>query len=334
MRKSRSLVVLAVLLVPIVALASFSWYIVSRPAEVRISVRLPIVDLDGVGAGTELQLDVQNLGQNPVELSFWVMWFAFVRDWEILEGAPVLDPGATQTYRIRVSNIQMAIPDGSRYIVKAFDRISGIYFRSEDLRLELEGSPPLRNSGLWYWSRNTQTGVLHPFAWGLDWAAGADDAVDIGPADASSGARLWLREGGGGTGPTLAVVHQAINASDLLRLRDTPVTLCWTFAIEYRDDPETGYPLTASGVQLFRGGKLAWFVLSRSTSGIVDLPNHRIFVVRADTDRGGCAPLPLGPMIDFIGGAPSEDSSFALFAVAWPKAPGEYHFAATTFVFG
>ncbi len=309
-------------------LASLSWYLLSRSSALLVRVEEPVYDVDQTGVGSVLRITLGNVGRTTVEPSFWVLWLPYSRVWDISVGPSFLDPGETAEYTIRVGNMYMGIPDGAVYLVKVFDRRSGLYFRSESSRLDLEGTPPIRNPGLRFWSAHAQSGAFQPFGWQLASHADAGDAVSANPADGVKGLRLNLQEDGTGGRPTLVQARQVLDAVDVLRLRNMNLTLCWEVAISFRDDREG--ILAASGLELAVEGRLAWMVFSPLTQGVVDLQDHRIFIVRASPDRPGCSRVPLGPMLDFVGEPPSGPMIFSLFGVAWPSFPGSMEFVVTS----
>lgn len=134
MAKRPSLTVLVIATGCAIVLASFGWYSVTRSVDLRISVRLPI---HGLNNATQLNVSVQNAGGGAVSPSFWVMWSPYPRMWKIESGPPALSPGERAEYTIGIPAYSAAVPDGELFIVKAFDPVSGIYFRSDPIRLNL-----------------------------------------------------------------------------------------------------------------------------------------------------------------------------------------------------
>ena len=317
--KRPSLTVLAIAAGCAVVLGSFAWYSVTRSVELRISVRLPVDDVDGVHAATQLVVTVWNAGGGAARPSFWVMWSPYPRMWTIESGPPTLPPGATAEYTIRSPLVSVAVPDGELFIVKVFDQVSGIYFRSETGRLNLTGSPPIANPDLQYWSKVAPRGVFQPFGWSLASRIEPGDSISVGPSNATRGARIVLHEDGNGSGPTLQSITQAVRAEDVPVLRTTSLALCWQQAFDFVTLPGTGFPLAAAGVELNSGNRQAWLVLSSSQNATIDLPTSRIFSVMAQTAGPGCAVLPLADMIDYLGGTSLETLYFSFFAAVWPR---------------
>lgn len=317
--KRPSLTVLAIVAGFAVVFASFAWYSVTRSVELRISVRLPVDDVDGVRAATQLVVTVRNAGDAAARPSFWVMWSPYPRMWTIESGPTSLFPGATGEYTIRSPAVSVAVPDGELFIIKVFDQVSGIYFRSETSRLNLTGSPPIVNPELQYWSKAAPSGVFQPFGWSPASKIEPGDSIAVGPSNGMRGARIVIYQDGNGTDPTLQYLNQAVRAGDIPVLRTASLALCWQQAFDFVTIPGTGYPLAAAGIELSSGSKQAWLVLSSSQNTTFDQPTLRIFSVMAQTATPGCAVLPLVDMIDYLGGASLQTLFFSFFAAVWPR---------------
>lgn len=334
MRRRPSPSAAILIVVACVLAATFSWYAVAHSSVLQVSVLQPVHDVDGIGVGSQLMVQVRNVGTTRVEPTFWVMWSVFVRSWDAEGGPQILMPGITAVYTIHAPYAQMSIPNGGLYIVKVLDRISGIYFRSDLLRLQLSGRPPILNPGLGFWSRDTQTGVLQPFGWSFESQFGPGDEGSVTSATGSSGARIWLHKSDNGTSPSFVQARQEIQADDILRLRTTLISLCWAQAVNYTPQPSTGYPLAASGVQLNGDGRTASLVLSRTLNTEINFANQTILVARAAIDQPGCILLPFEQLIDSLGGSALSSMTFILFAAAWPNVPGDYIFTVTSLSLG
>ena len=317
--KRPSLTVLAIAAGCAVVLASFAWYSVTRSVELRISVRLPVDDVDGVRAATQLVVTVRNAGDGAARPSFWVMWSLYPRMWPIESGPPTLPPGATAEYTIRSPLVSAAVPDGELFIVKVFDQVSGIYFRSEPVRLNLTESPPIANSELRYWSKVAPSGGFQPFGWSVGSRIEPGDSIYVGPSNGTRGARIVLHEDGGGSVPSYQSITQTVRAEDVPVLTTTSLALCWQQAFDFVAEPGSGFPMAGAGIELASEDRLAWLVLSSSQNVTVDLPTERIFSVMAQTSGPGCAVLPLADMIDYLGGTSLETLRFSFLAAVWPR---------------
>ncbi len=321
------LVILGTLLVVVSVLAiTFSMYSLVRTAAAHISVQVPVVDVDGIGVASVLLVDVQNIGTSQMEPSFWVVWSVYVRNWAVESGPRILAAGASAMYTIRAPSPEAAVPNGTLYIVKILDRVSGVYFRSETSRLDVVGSPPIRNAQFQFWSRSSQNGRFQPFGWSMDAGIGPGDAASASPASGSGGVRLALFQNGEGGGLTWVHLLQDLGTRDIARLRNASLSLCWTVAFEFVRDPASGFPMAASGVELSAGGRLAWFVVSSSFQGVVDLPTQRIFVVRAAIDRPACAVVPVSEMQAYLGAQASNSMTLLVLAAAGPAVAGNFVF--------
>lgn len=319
MAKRPSLTVLAIAAGCAVVLASIGWYSVTRSVDLRVSVRSPVDDVDGVRAATQLMVTVRNTGAVVARPSFWVVWSPYPRMWTIESGPATLSPGATGEYAIRSPLVSAAVPEGELFIVKVFDQVSGIYFRSETGRLNLTGSPPIANPDLQYWSKVAPLGVFQPFGWSLASKIEPGDSISVGPSNGTHGARIVIYQDGNGSEPTLQYMNQAVRAGDVPVLRTTSLALCWRQAFDFVTLPGTGYPLAAAGIELSSGTRLAWLVLSNSQNATIDHPTMRIYSVMAQTAVPGCAALPLADMVDYLGGTSLETLYFSCFAAIWPR---------------
>jgi len=316
----------------LVLVGSFSWYSLTSTSALVVTVDAPVIDVDGVGAATQLNVTIRNAGGAPAEPTFWVMWSPFVRNWGIVTGDRALPAGATSHYTIRTGDVRVSVPEGAMYTVKVLDQASGTYFRSDLQRLILIGTPPLRNPDLRLWSRDLQAGSREPFGWDIQWGVAPGDSASATPTASGSGAAIELHEDGTGSSQTWLHIQQPVTQADLLRLRDATVTLCWSRAVDYVQD-SVGGPIAVSGIELIGGGRRAWMAVSSTENLTYDLPGHRIFVVRANVNGTDCHSVPLREMIDFVG-TEAGDTLFILFAAAWPDSPGTYAFTLSSLALG
>jgi len=255
------------------------------------------------------------------------MWSAFVQMWDVVKGALPLASGSAGNYTIRVSTIQMAIPDGAPFIVKVYDPDTATYYRSASAEFRLVGTKPVRNPGLFFWSRDFDTGIYHPFGWTFVTSGGDENGLRIAPQAAGSGVDEFLLERGNGSNSSFIHLQQQLSVEDLSRLRSIGLSLCWQHAVDYRSDLASGNPLAASGLELFGGDRLAWFVLSSAGAGTYDRPGQRIFATLADPARSGCSSVPIREMIEFVTGTSQGTASLIIFVAAWPSASGDYQFS-------
>jgi len=313
--------------VSLVISGSLLWFDLAAPRSINIDVELPAYDVDRLGVGTQLNVTIINESPRPITPTFWVMWSAFVQTWDVVKGTLPLASGSKGNYTIRVSTIQMAIPDGAPFIVKVYDLDTATYYRSASAEFRLLGAKPIRNPGLFFWSTDLGTGVYHPFGWTLVTSGGDENSLRTEPQAAGSGVDESLLERGTGVDSSFIHLQQGISLVDLSRLRLTGLSLCWRHAVDYQFDPTSGNPRAASGLELFGGDRLAWFVLSSAGTVTYDRPGQRIFATLADPARTGCASVPIREMIDFVTATSQGPISLIVFVAAWPTAPGEYEFS-------
>jgi hypothetical protein len=313
----------------VVISGSLLWFDLAAPKLVRIDVELPAYDVDHLGVGTQLNVTVVNEGSRSITPSFWVMWSAFVRMWVAINGPMSLASGSGANYTIRVSTIQMAIPDGAPFIVKVYDPDTATYYRSASAAFRLWGTKPIRNPGLFFWSRDFDTGVNYPLGWTLVTSGGDSGGLRIAPQNARGGVDESLLEAGNGANSSFIHLEQQLSALDLSKLRSIDLSLCWQRAVDYRSDPGSGNPLAASGLELFGGDRLAWFVLSSRGTATYDRQGQRIFATYADPTMASCSSVPIRDMIDFATATSEGPAFLIIFLAAWPSAPGIYQFSVT-----
>jgi hypothetical protein len=313
--------------VVIVISGSLLWLGLAVPRSVHVDVELPVYDVDRLGVGTQLNVTLFNEGPRPVAPSFWVMWSAFVQRWDVLSGPIALASGSRANYTIRALTIHMGIPGGALFVVKVYDPDTSTYYRSASAELRLSGTKPVQNPSLSFWSRDLDTGVYHPFGWTLVTSDGGDDNLRIAPQASGAGVDESLIEGGSGSNSSFIHLQQEVSAADLHLLRSIGLMICWQRAVDYRSDPTSGNPLAASGLEMFGGGKLAWFVPSSAATVTYDRPGHRIFATQADPAKAGCFSVPIREMIDFVTPIIQGPAFLIVFVAAWPSAPGDYQFS-------
>jgi hypothetical protein len=313
--------------VVIVISGSLLWLGLAVPRSVHVDVELPVYDVDRLGVGTQLNVTIVNESPRALVPSFWVMWSAFVQKWDVLDGPSSLASGSRSNYTIRAATIHMAIPDGAPFVVKVYDPDTATYYRSASAELHISGTRPVQNPNLSFWSRDLDTGIYHPFGWTLVTTDGGDDILRIAPQASGVGVDESLIEGGRGSNSSFIHLQQEVSAADLSLLRLNGLMICWQRAVDYRSDPTSGNPLAASGLEVFGGGRLAWFVPSSAGTVTYDRPGHRIFATQTDPSKAGCFSVPIREMIDFVTPIIQGPCSLIVFVAAWPSAPGNYQFS-------
>ena len=156
----------ACLLLTTVFVGAFGAYAsTSSLSRVEVSVN-SIVDPNGIGAVTQLNLTLNNMTPRPVIPSFFIKWYILPYLWSS-DSNRTLSPGSGGTFVVTATDGLAAIPRLSDFRIYVYDAITGnLVGESLPLRADISITS-IANPQFRWWTLDVNAGEKVPFGWKL-----------------------------------------------------------------------------------------------------------------------------------------------------------------------
>jgi len=253
-------------------------YLQVKPT-VTVEVIGSLKDTGGIGAVTNLTVEVTNHGLSSIEPVFSVLWSQYPYYWKIESGPQYLAEGNSATYQIYADSPDKAIPNYSTFIVRVNDAHSGVYYVSKTMTVDLTSLPMVLNSEFQYWTRDSMWNSAVPFQWTLWPIMGHDDTFSVSYDNISGQMALGMtvnrEEPLSDADWTTLQVKQVINFTDTMGVWVYP-----TFSYEGGNTPRKVY-----GIEINDETNILWFIFSNKNVGVYDVSEHtRVIVLNTTLD--------------------------------------------------
>ncbi|TMI17866.1 hypothetical protein E6H32_07765 [Candidatus Bathyarchaeota archaeon] len=157
---------LAGLLLTTVFVGAFGTYVSNSPPS-RVDVQInSIVDPDGIGASTLLNVTLDNLTPRPIVPSFFVKWSYLPYLWAS-DSNQSLAPSSSASYLVSATDGLAAVPRSTSFRVYVFDAgTRNLVGQSLPFRID-SPLPTIENPHFRWWTLDVGAGAKVPFSWKL-----------------------------------------------------------------------------------------------------------------------------------------------------------------------
>jgi len=135
----------------------------SSNAEIQIN---KVMDPDGIGAATMINITLKNTLQTPVSPTFFVKWYPLPYLWTSNSTA-LLNSGSRGSYIISAADGVAPIPRGSAFHVIVYDKLTSQLLGESPSAKANVAAPALSNPGLKWWTLDESLGRKVPLGWKL-----------------------------------------------------------------------------------------------------------------------------------------------------------------------
>jgi uncharacterized membrane protein len=147
--------------------AGVSGAYISQASNPRAAIQINgVMDPDGIGAATMIQVTVTNNLATPVSPIFFVKYSPLTYFWAT-NSSSILNSASSSSYTISAPDALSAVPRGDQFHIVIYDKLTGqLLGESSSFKADVPARS-LQNPGLKWWILDPSVGTRVPFNWKL-----------------------------------------------------------------------------------------------------------------------------------------------------------------------